>query len=301
MINGYKLYNNGLLILLFHGVINENLCHVRNYNRKHIEKDYFARLLRTLKKEGIALSMDEVRDFHDRGKAYPPFSFAITFDDGFENNISIAAPILNELSIPATFYITSGFIELNTMSWIDRIEFILEEIPRGKIKLPWHNEAFSFNSASSKINLLTEIRSTIKRSPQINTDSLVEEIATQLRFPIPTSSDNALDLKMNWSQVKELGNQELFTIGGHTHNHPILSFLSRDDLRIELDTSLNLLKNRAGIETVHYAYPEGLQHCYNSLVISELKTRGIKCCPSAIPGKNTLEQDLFNLRRTLIT
>jgi peptidoglycan/xylan/chitin deacetylase (PgdA/CDA1 family) len=280
-------------------VIDKHTCKVRNYNRKHIEKDYFAFLLKRLKKVGVALSMDEVIDFHDRGESYPAFSFAVTFDDGFENNISVAAPILADLRIPATFYVTSGFIELNSMSWIDRIEFMLEEVPRGKLKLPWHDKASVFSSTSSRINLLNEIRSNVKVSPQINTDDLVQEIGNQLKLPTPTSSDHVLDLKMNWSQVKELGSQDHFIIGGHTHTHPILSFLSAESLRVELDTSLELLRDRTGVETVHYAYPEGLQHCYNSLVISELKSRGIKCCPSAIPGKNTLEQDLFNLRRTL--
>ncbi len=299
MNNRYELFTDGLLILLFHGVIDKHTCEVRNYNRKHIEKDYFAFLLKRLKKVGVALSIDEVIDFHDRGEAYPACSFAVTFDDGFENNISVAAPILADLRIPATFYVTSGFIELNSMSWIDRIEFMLEEVPRGKLKLPWHDKASVFSSTSSRINLLNEIRSNVKVSPQINTDDLVQEIGNQLKLPTPTSSDHVLDLKMNWSQVKELGSQDHFIIGGHTHTHPILSFLSAESLRVELDTSLELLRDRTGVETVHYAYPEGLQHCYNSLVISELKSRGIKCCPSAIPGKNTLEQDLFNLRRTL--
>ena len=40
---------------------------------------------------------------------FPPNSFAITFDDGFENNLSVAAPLLSDLKIPLTIYITTNF------------------------------------------------------------------------------------------------------------------------------------------------------------------------------------------------
>lgn len=301
MIDDYELYEDGLLILLFHGVIEKQTCEVRNYNRKHIEKDYFAALLKRLKQKGVALSMNDVLGFHDRRQPYPARSFAVTFDDGFENNFSVAAPVLSDVQVPATFYVTSGFIELNGMSWVDSLEFVLEEIPRGKIQLPWQDRTSVFSSIGSKMELLEEIRSTVKKSPHINTADLVRDISEQLGREPVLSSDHPLDLKMDWSQVQQLGSDSLFHIGGHSHSHPILSFLSAEDLQKELDLSLGLLKQRAGIESVHYAYPEGLAHCYSSLVISELKARGVRCCPSAILGKNTLEYDCFNLRRTLVT
>lgn len=300
MMRKYELYDDGLLILLFHGVIEKQTCDIRNYNRKHIEKDYFASILKTLKNDGIPLSMNEVRELHDRGQAYPARSFAVTFDDGFENNISIAAPILCDLEVPATFYVTSGFIEFNGMSWIDSIEFVLEQVPRGRVKLPWHDDVTTFSSKESRMGLLEMIRSTVKKSPDIDTTALVRDISAQLGHEPVFASNHPLDLKMNWSQVRELSSEGLFEVGGHSHSHQIRSFLSEQDLKADLDMSIGLLKDRADIESVHYAYPEGLAHCYSSLVISELKNRGIQCCPSAIAGKNTIEYDLFNLRRTII-
>ena len=40
----------------------------------------------------------------------PPGLAAITFDDGMRNNHEVALPILRELGIPATVYVTIGFI-----------------------------------------------------------------------------------------------------------------------------------------------------------------------------------------------
>src|SRR5690606_26684137 len=128
-----RLSENGLLMLLFHGVIEKNDYEVRNYIRKHIEADYFHACLKVLKEHGTCLSIDEVIMLHKEGKPYPSNSFTVTFDDGFENNYSVAAPILEALQLPAIFYITTDFIENGTMSWTDRIEFALEEMGEGKL------------------------------------------------------------------------------------------------------------------------------------------------------------------------
>lgn len=44
---------------------------------------------------------------------------AITFDDGYEDNFTNAAPILEELGLPATIFVVSQFIESNTVAWWD--------------------------------------------------------------------------------------------------------------------------------------------------------------------------------------
>jgi len=295
-----SLTEDTLAIFLLHGVTQSSCYKVRNYTGKHVRESEFVDIMRSLKNVGVPLSMDDIARLHQEGTPYPPRSFAITFDDGFANNYTIAAPILKDLGIPATFYVTTGWIESNGMSWLDRLEYCLENTSAGAVHLPWENMPRVFATSHQKINIMNEIRYHIKRIPGIDIESFVMDIFDQCGCELIKSSDSPLDLKMNWKQVKGLNSDSGFTVAGHTHTHAILSFLDSDELDRELNLSMSLLMSRAGIGPKHYSYPEGQIESYNETVIRELKRRGVVCCPSAIDGVNTGEESLFDLRRIMI-
>ena len=71
--------------------------------------------------------MDEISDIIKHKKDLPKNSFAITFDDGFENNYKIAAPILKKYNLKSTFYFSTELVENNSMSWIDKVEYAFEK------------------------------------------------------------------------------------------------------------------------------------------------------------------------------
>jgi peptidoglycan/xylan/chitin deacetylase (PgdA/CDA1 family) len=294
-----RLRDDRFAIFLFHGVIAQQTHPVRNYTRKHLEADYFAASLKALLDAGgHPVSLDDVAAHQASGEPLPPKSFGITFDDGFLNNLTVAAPILADLKIPATFYVTSDFIQSNRMSWVDRIEWAVEQVPAGRLTLPWNGSA-AFADDDDKRALLSEIRRQVKSDRRIPMDGLATDIQLQLGLPETWATDDPLDRKMTWDQVRELDSDPLFVVGGHSHSHAILSFLSPDALAQELDVSLGLLRDRAGIGPRHYSYPEGLAHCYSDAVIAALKQRGVEICPSAIDGDNDLSTDLFHLRRVM--
>lgn len=298
----HRLSPDGVLILLFHGVVEKNDYQVRNYIRKHIEASYFHDVLADLKAHGTCLSMDEVIACHERGKGYPPHSFAITFDDGFENNLSVAAPILESLDLPAAFYITTDFIERGTMSWTDKAEYALEHMKQGvhDFTLPWSGEKFCVETAEDKIAFMKILRRYIFEDETRDPHALVRWLYDALDMDMVQTTDDPLDKKLSWAQVREMSENPLFIIGGHTHTHPIMSGLSPEALDFEIDTSLGLLKQKAGVETCHYAYPQGQANHYSAAVINALKKRGITCCPTAIDGMNTAQVGLFDLYRYMV-
>lgn len=294
-----RLSSREVAIYLFHGVTYPNECVVRNYTRKHLDVDYFSSVVRRLKAHGTPVSMEDIRLHYEDGKPLPPKAFAITFDDGFENNLTVAAPVLLEQKVPATFYVTTGLVDSNLMAWIDRIEYAVEFRPRGALKLPWGERVFQ--GAEGRKELLTEIRTHVKRDSSIDSDGLASDIQQQLGVPVTHMNDHPLDRKLNWHQVKTLANEPSFIVAGHSHTHRILEHLPDAELEWEIDTSLKLLEEKAGVRSVHYSYPEGLSFCYSDRVIGVLKQRGIRCCPSAEDGTNGSVADLFHLKRIMVT
>jgi len=296
-----RLTTDGLAIFLFHGVVRQSRYAVRNYTGKHMERDRFYRIVEGLKHAGSALSMDDVVEHCRSGNPFPPRAFAVTFDDGFENNYLIAAPILKEFSVPATFYITTGFVQDNAMSWIDRIEYCLEAVSSGVLQFAWDDHPHSFANVEDKIGLLQMVRDRVKTDPTLDPENVVQAVFEQCGLAAVCDSAEPIDQKMSWEQVTRLANDELFTVGGHSHSHKILSFLSAEELEDEITTSIDLIRKNVGLCVRHYSYPEGLEHCYSNEVVEVLRGKGVVCCPTAVDGINDPQTDLFHLRRIMIT
>lgn len=284
------------VIFLFHGVINRHRYKVRNYMRKHISFERFEAVINSLNSKGKCISMNDVYNILSSHKAYPPFSYSITFDDGFANNLDIASPYLTKLNLPHTVYVTTSFIEDDSLSWIDKIEYAFEKTNMQKIYLDCLDLNFDLSTAKKKINALNKIRAAIKSSQKYSEEELVKEVFLKLKIS-EIKNDSELDKKISWKQIKKHSKNELLSIGGHGHNHKILSFLSSQGLEYEISNCLKLLREKAGISTMHFSYPEGLKHCYSEKVKKYLRKFGIKLCPTAIHGLNDKTTSPFDLKR----
>ncbi len=295
-----RLSEGGLRIFLFHGVIEKNNYKVRNYMSKHLERGFFVELMQELKAKGTPISMDDVVSHHDSGEAYPPNAFAITFDDGFENNHSVVAPIMKEMNIPTTFYVATQFVEKNSMPWTDRAEYCLEKAGSGTIHFSWESESRSFSTGEEAVELMKMIRTRIKNDASINPDEFVSKLYKQCGVEEIFESSDPLDQKLSFDQVREIAEDDLFIVGGHSHQHKILTFMTPGELEEDIDTGFRLMKERSGHVPTHYSYPEGVGHCYSDAVADVLRARGVICCPTAEDGMNTPSSDLFLLKRTAV-
>ena len=293
------LNKNKIPIFLFHGVTKKKVNYkIRNYNRKHIDKDYFYKVCLKLKRIGNPISMDQIYQIISKKKKIPPYSFGVTFDDGFLNNYSVAAPILKDLNLPTTFYITTNFVDKNYMVWADRLERILEENSKNKIEVPWGS--FKVSTNKDKIFFLRNLRRIFKSKNSYDFDNITDDIISQFDKRIKYTGNSEIDKKMNWKNIISLNSENIFTIAPHSHNHKILSFCDDKTLKNEISKSIYFLKQKAKITNIHYSYPDGQKNHYNKQVIKLLKDSGIKCCPSAITGVNNLKTNLFDLKRIMV-
>ena len=81
--------------------------------------DFFAKYFKVVHLSTLVHRMREGRDIGGM--------LAITFDDGYQDNLKVAAPILVEHGLPACFFITTGFIGSSTVPWWDAKDGITSE------------------------------------------------------------------------------------------------------------------------------------------------------------------------------
>ena len=299
--SSYSQYINDdhFVIFLLHGVITQQVHKVRNYTKKHLERDRFVSILRDLCTHGTPVSMSDIVEATYGKLVLPNKPFALTFDDGFENNYSVVVPILADFGVPATFYITTDFIDSNRPSWIDMIEYAVETYRKFELRLPSIGLNGKYETDQEKFFLLDEIRGLVKNNAKLNPYEVANDVWVQLGVK-DFAPNPELDQKMNWKQVQQLDQDELFTIGGHSHTHQVLEYLSQPELEKEIRVSMEKLKEQLDYPVKHYSYPEGLEHCYSDRVINVLTEQGIVCAPTAIHGVNRVGDDLFHLKRVMV-
>lgn len=179
------------------------------------------------------------------------FVVAITFDDGYKDNLINVLPILEQYSVPATFYINTCFPEGDTWIWrfelwdhiqsVDYVEFNFQS----KI-LKWNTK-----SIKEKNNCYCQIEKWIKNLNYDNQKQLIKSITNSL------SRKKYPELCLTWDEIKILDGNKLVTIGAHTHTHPNLRILDDKEALFEINNSKCLLEEHLKHDINHFAYPYG--------------------------------------------
>lgn len=287
-------------ILLFHGVTQYKKKGIKNYNNKHLYYDEFFKILKNIKNNYNFYSMDELLYFIKYPKERPKNKFYIvSFDDGFKNNLK-ACEILSDLNIKSIFYITSGLINKKKLFWVDEIEKSIAETKLKKIEFELINQVyknFDISNNYSKIKTINFIKKYCKNSNFLIKENIIDQLRRQIKVDKSLDEDYKV---LNWKELKSIANHNLFTVGGHSLYHDILTSKNIKQTAIDIKKSIRLLEKNLKIKIQHYSYPEGQANHFNSSVIKVLKRNKILASPSAINGTNSFKTNLFKLKRIMV-
>ena len=282
-------------ILLYHGVTSTKPEGIENFSRKHICAAEFEKQMKFIRENMNPVTLRDINNKENLGE----LPVAITFDDTFQNVESVALPILKKYNIPATFFITSGFIDTDRIFWVDKIEHIINYSKRERFSIDFpHKKEFKIKSHDEKIQAVKDIKDIIKSHDQKIHDVVLESIERQLGIIDHSFVDNYKNLTSEC--VRRLDCPPMYEVGGHTVNHEILSQLKAEDLKFEVNECLKHLENITNRKIDLFSYPEGQSNHFNKNVISVLKDRGVKICPTAMTGFNKFETDAFKLKRIMV-
>lgn len=215
----------------------------------------------------------------------------ITVDDGYDDFHEIAFPILRELDVPATLFVTTGFVERNLFLWPDQIRVMLTKCAGGEYTLKdfWEGERIRLGEDSSREdawNLLADrlvFESPATRAAAVS--SLEQSLGVQL------SADDMIDYRaMSWAQLRELSSHGI-EIGDHSHTHPHLPSLTADAARMDLSISKRILEETIGSPVRSFAYPNGTRRDMNEEIVRILKDLGYRQAVLSVPHRFSRENN----------
>ena len=227
-----------------------------------------------------------------RNGSLPRNSLAITFDDGYRDNLTHAAPILARYGLPSTIFLATGFIGTGRVFWFDRLAVGFKTTTADSVEAPW-GVRFSLRNQAERLRALDEAVNHVK---SLADDALQRDVGTLLAALDVPESAMPTHLMLDWTEVRALTRLG-FSVGAHTVNHVLLSRVSLDRAWSEIRDSRIAIEANLGSTPTTFAYPNGTPADYTPGTVELVQKAGFACAVSTLFGVNTGETPIYELRR----
>ena len=222
----------------------------------------------------------------------PRRAMVVTFDDGYADNVENALPILKAHGVPATFFISTGFLDGGRM-WNDTVIECIRACRKSAIDL----EEFGFGLCS--LDSPTERRWVIDALlPKIKYQGLPDRDRALAGLKRLTGNEVLPDDLMMVSQQVRTLHAAGMEVGAHTVNHPILALLPQAQADQEIRQGKAALEALIQSEVTTMAYPNGKPDTdYTLAHVALAKAAGFAGAVSTAAGTAAQGADLFQLPR----
>jgi peptidoglycan/xylan/chitin deacetylase (PgdA/CDA1 family) len=228
----------------------------------------------------------------DAGKL-PPRTVCITFDDGYRSVHDLALPILREFKLPATVFVTSGYVgdDAGNM-WNDRIIHVVQSLPAALLDLSDLGlGCYSLSSVEARRLSAARLTEAGKYMPPAAREALVQRLEQMGGL-----KDDALMLTPAMLVALDSNNVE---IGAHTVSHPILTSLDDESARFEITAGKTQLEHLIGKPVRLFAYPNGkVGKDFDARHVEMVRQAGFTAAFTTAVGAITGDQDRFQLPRS---
>jgi peptidoglycan/xylan/chitin deacetylase (PgdA/CDA1 family) len=202
-------------------------------------------------------------------------SVAITFDDGYADNLSEAARLLMRSNTPATFFLTTGYMGKTREFWWDELERIAYGPARDRDQDPFQFSAGSLNILCdpNAPAHLTYFDMYEKLQP-LDHDLRRHILDQLLEWAGLTARGRESHRSMTAEEIIRLHSLGSFEIGAHTVTHPVLSAQPLDSQYKELAASKAWLEDLVGTPVASFSYPYGGSNDYTPQTVRAVTDSG---------------------------
>jgi len=290
------------VVLTYHGVLSGTDDTNDFLNHNFVAEEAFDRHLRFITSHYRPISLKDLVACYRRNVAPPPRSIALTFDDGFANNCTVAFPLLRRYSIPFTVFLTTELIDRpGAQLWTERVKRAVYLYPEGSVTIRLLDREFAcdLRSPAAREDSARRILQILKRQAPHVRDESVEKIETVCGRPPLATADGERYTFLTWTQVKDMAAAGV-EFGSHTVSHPILTTLDDETLARELRHSKEQIEEALGVECYAFAYPNGSAADYGVREKCALRQAGYACGLSLRNSLNGPSPDMYEIDRVNI-
>jgi peptidoglycan/xylan/chitin deacetylase (PgdA/CDA1 family) len=254
----------------------------------------FAQQMRVLDRIATVVPLEGALDALAAGRPLPPRAVALTFDDGYRDNLELAAPVLRRHGMPATIYLVPGFLSGEQHAWWERLGWALRRARARRVRL---DEQELVIGDDGNVAALRAVETTVKRMTHSARTCAVEQLVEELR---PDGSYHADELFLDWDAARGLIPAGM-TIGSHTLGHAILGRETPADQDIDLRESRRLLQRELSAEVATLAYPNGTRGDYDDATFAAARAAGYSHAVTAWGGAVVAGAPPYEICRVMVS
>jgi peptidoglycan/xylan/chitin deacetylase (PgdA/CDA1 family) len=232
--------------------------------------------MEVLRRHFTVLPLDELAE-RARRRDLPRNGVAITFDDGYRDNYTNAFPVLRQLGLPATIFLTTDALDRGGLLWHDRV---FDAFHRSR----------NPEARSTFVSELGRLRRVSPAERDRRIETLLEELGVE-----PNGASGWE--KLTWPEAREMASEGI-SFGAHTIDHPILTHVSPDEARRQIRESKQRIERELGSTITMFAYPNGGPSDFDPSTERLVKEEGFSLAVTTVAGANDESTNPFALRRT---
>ena len=288
------------LVLAYHGVVSDDHPDDLLRTREAVSLREFRQQLADIRRLFTPISATDLLDFIEGKASLPTYPVLITFDDGFRNNLTCAAPELQRQGVPALIHITTGMIGRDRLLWTQELNERILGWPRKTLPLPESRpDVETPPEGAARIGIADHVRVLCKRIPDRVREAYLDRLREE---PLPRGEAWHRELYdfLSWDDVRSLSRKG-FAIGSHTVGHRILTRIGPERLEHELCASKAMIERQLGQECPWIAYPNGRAGDFSPEVLRATHKAGYKIGFTLTGRLGSRRPDPLQVARTCIS
>ncbi|MBE1161961.1 polysaccharide deacetylase family protein [Dyella sp. 7MK23] len=246
--------------------------------------DRFRAQMLHVKQHFTPLRLSDVAAALNKGDPLPPDAVAITFDDGYDDNYRIAYPILRELGIPATFFVSTGHIDTGKPFGYDWLVHMILLATAPRLVLPEIGMDVPMPQGRDlRRSLAGTVLKNMKSIDALKQEAMIARLEQEWGMPNDGRPEDCRP--MTWDQVREM-HADGFEIGSHGVHHRMLAKMSSAQMTDEVRQSKATLDRELGAPATLMSYPVGGDRAFDEAVMNATRDTGFELAVCYICGTN---------------